>query len=63
MPLIPQDNSVKTTKSDPQQMVFLVTSPKFSISELILSKETFDEIETVIKAQEYWNIVFEEWNL
>lgn len=53
MPLIPQDNSVKTTKSDPQQMVFLVTSPKFSISELILSKETFDEIETVIKAQEY----------
>ena len=63
MPLIPQDNSVKTTKSDPQQMVFQVTSPKFSISELILSKETFDEIETVIKAQEYWNIVFEEWNL
>jgi len=44
-------------------MVFQVTSPKFSISELILSKETFDEIETVIKAQEYWNIVFEEWNL
>ena len=63
MPLIPQDNSVKTTKSDPQHMVFQVTSPKFSISELILSKETFDEIETVIKAQEYWNIVFEEWNL
>ena len=63
MPLIPQDNSVKTTKADPQKMVFQVTSPKFSISELILSKETFDEIETVIKAQEYWNKVFEEWNL
>lgn len=63
MPLIPPNNSEKTTKADSQQMIFQVTSPKFSISELILSKETFDEIDTVIKAQEYWNIVFEEWNL
>lgn len=64
MPLIPPTKSgTRTEKMDKPQMVFRLSSPKYSLSELILSPETLDEIETVIKAKEYWKKVFDEWNL
>lgn len=64
MPLIPPNNTVmKDGKKDIPQMIFQITSPKYAVSDLILSKKTSDEIETVIKAKEYWKKVFDEWNL
>lgn len=64
MPLIPPNNTVmKDEKKDIPQMIFQITSPKYAVSDLILSKKTSDEIETVIKAKEYWKKIFDEWNL
>lgn len=66
MPLIPtKSNSTPTNAKQPekQEIVFMVSKPKFKLSDLILSEKNFDELQTVIKAKEYWSKVFVEWNL
>lgn len=41
----------------------MVSKPKYRLSDLILSESNLDELQTVIKAKEYWNKVFVDWNL
>ncbi|MCM1508120.1 MAG: ATP-binding protein [Ruminococcus flavefaciens] len=62
MPLVPTKNSSNTANVK-QEVVFMVSKPKYKLSDLILSEKNLDELQTVIKAKEYWNRVFVEWNL
>ncbi len=70
MPLIPSNftSGAGTSAAAPkapekQEIAFFVSEPKFRLDDLILDDHTLDELETVIKAREYWNKVFIEWNL
>ena len=66
MPLVPTKsnlNSTNTKQPEKQEIAFIVSKPKFRLSDLILSEKNLDELQTVIKAKEYWNKVFVEWNL
>lgn len=66
MPLVPtknNSNQIKTEKSEKQEVAFMVSKPKFKLSDLILSEKNLDELNTVIKAKECWIKVFVEWNL
>lgn len=57
-----QGDNVKNRNSN-KEMSFAVTEPKYKINELILSESVIDELDTIIKAQECWKKVFDEWNL
>ena len=67
MPLIP--NTAKASSSVPKkaeekrESIFTFTEPRFRLSDLIVSDALYDELQTVIKAQQCWKKVFEEWNL
>ena len=72
MPLVPTKSSPPVTKPKPkpqppqpekQSISFMVSKPKYRLSDLILSESNLDELQTVIKAKEYWNKVFVDWNL
>jgi len=66
MPLVPTKNSLNpanTRQPEKQEIVFMVSKPKFKLFNLILSEKNLDELQTVIKAREYWSKVFIEWNL
>ncbi len=67
MPLVPTKNNLNTPitkQQDKQQEVaFMLSKPKFKLSDLILSEKNLDELKTVIKAKECWVKVFVEWNL
>ena len=68
MPFVsyPNSNLKKTevaSKNTKQEKVFLLSDPKFKLSDLIISSTLYDELQTIIKAQECWKKVFEEWNL
>lgn len=66
MPLVPtKNNSNPTITKQPEKrdVAFMISKPKFKLSELILSNENLDELKTVIKAKECWSKVFIEWNL
>lgn len=64
MPLVPAKNSMNEVKQQKNQEVFfMISKPKFKLSDLILSEKNLDELQTVIKAKEYWSKVFIEWNL
>lgn len=41
----------------------MASKPKYQLSDLVLSSRNLDELQTVIKAKEYWNKVFVDWNL
>lgn len=41
----------------------MASKPKYQLSDLVLSGRNLDELQTVIKAKEYWNKVFVDWNL
>lgn len=66
MPLVPTKNNSNPTitkQPEKQDVAFMISKPKFKLSELILSNENLDELKTVIKAKECWSKVFIEWNL
>ena len=65
MPLIPNKSpDMKTdNKKAEKTFNFELSEPKYSLSDLIISDRISDELETIIKAQECWKKVFEEWNL
>ncbi len=68
MPLVPTKNNsnqakTKTEKPEKQEVAFMISKPKFKLSDLILSDENLDELKTVIKAKECWVKIFVEWNL
>ncbi len=66
MPLVPvKSPSVPALMKPPEQkeVTFLVSKPKYQLSDLILQDATMDEIVTVVKARRYWNQVFVTWNL
>ena len=65
MPLVPTKSSPPVTMPKPkpqppekQSISFMVSKPKYRLSDLILSESNLDELQTVIKAKEYWNKVF-----
>ena len=74
MPFVPNSNSytsnpvdndtvtsVQTEKSECP--TFEYAEPKYSLSDLIIPDSLYEELQTIIKAQECWKKVFEEWNL
>lgn len=66
MPLIPTSGlsgSFNTKQTEKQETTFSVSKPLYALSDLIIDDKTLDELVTVIKAKEYWNRVFYEWNL
>ncbi len=74
MPLVPSDNNINRTGTPQAQksavptvnnreVAFAVSRPKYTISEMIITDKVRDEVDTIIKAQECWKKVFEEWNL
>ena len=57
MPLVPTKSSPPVTKPKPQppqpekqSISFMVSKPKYRLSDLILSESNLDELQTVIKA-------------
>ena len=61
MPLkSPETKKVSQLK---QETVFQISSPKYKLTDMIISDTLADELQTIIKAQECWNKVFIEWNL
>ena len=58
---VPQPSNTETEEK--QNSPFQFTEPKYSMSDLIVSEQLADELQTIIKAQECWKKVFEEWNL
>ncbi len=65
MPLIPNNSpNMKTDKKKAEKTFsFELSKPKYNITDLIISDKVSDELETIIKAQECWKKVFDEWNL
>ncbi|WP_295215549.1 ATP-binding protein [Ruminococcus sp.] len=70
MPFIPNNppkvNSTplpSSIKKEDRTTQFSFTDPKYKLSDLIISDSLNDELQTIIKAQECWRKVFEEWNL
>lgn len=66
VPLVPTKSNSdpnKTRQPEKQEIAFLISKPKYKLSDLILSEKNLDELQTVIKAKEYWSKVFVEWNL
>jgi SpoVK/Ycf46/Vps4 family AAA+-type ATPase len=63
MPLVPTKNGSEKKPLEPKTLQFKITKPLFKMQDLILTDETFDELDTVVKSQECWNKVFYEWNL
>ena len=66
MPLVPtKDKSIPSRQSQTEKQLvnFMASKPKYQLSDLVLSSRNLDELQTVIKAKEYWNKVFVDWNL
>lgn len=66
MPLVPtKDKSIPSRQSPTEKQLvnFMASKPKYQLSDLVLSSRNLDELQTVIKAKEYWNKVFVDWNL
>lgn len=66
MPLVPtKDKSISSRQSQTEKQLvnFMASKPKYRLSDLVLSSRNLDELQTVIKAKEYWNKVFVDWNL
>lgn len=66
MPLVPtKDKSIPSRQSQTEKQLvnFMASKPKYQLSDLVLSGRNLDELQTVIKAKEYWNKVFVDWNL
>lgn len=66
MPLVPtKDKSIPSRQSQTEKQLvnFMASKPKYQLSDLVLSNRNLDELQTVIKAKEYWNKVFIDWNL
>ena len=66
MPLVPtKDKSIPSRQSQTEKQFvnFMASKPKYQLSDLVLSSRNLDELQTVIKAKEYWNKVFVDWNL
>lgn len=66
MPLVPtKDKSISSRQSQTEKQLvnFMASKPKYQLSDLVLSGRNLDELQTVIKAKEYWNKVFVDWNL
>ena len=57
------DTAQKSKASEKPTIDFIVSSPKYTFDDLILSKSVLDELDTVVGAQKCWNKVFSEWNL
>lgn len=47
----------------PSTVSFTASEPLYSLNEIILSEETFDEIKTVINSRKNWDKVFMCWDL
>ena len=64
MPLVPtKDKSIPSRQSQTEKQLvnFMASKPKYQLSDLVLSGRNLDELQTVIKAKEYWNKVFVDW--
>lgn len=68
MPFVPntptsvkkQENETKTPLTEKN---FQLSYPKYQLSDLIITDTLYSELQTIIKAQQCWRKVFEEWNL
>lgn len=45
------------------QPEFRISVPRYSFDDLILPKDVTEELNTVVSAGQYWDIVFTKWNL
>jgi len=65
MPFISNDKPKvnKSSLNERKPISFEITSPKYKMSDLILSDELSDELFTIVKSQINWNKIFVEWNL
>ena len=50
-------------KNNQEAMEFREIEPIYNMSDLILEASVKEELNTIIKAQENWNLVFEKWGL
>ncbi len=55
--------ALKYPEKKEQAVRFASCTPKYSFSDLILAKETQEELQTVVAAHECWHTVFEKWGL
>ncbi len=60
---VPEETKVPPSPESQAVKTFEFTEPKYTLSDLIISDDLYEELQTIIKAQECWKKVFEEWNL
>lgn len=58
-----QYSQAKQQVNEPKPQQFTISSPKYSMDELIVTDELRDELQTVVSAQQCYTQVFEQWNL
>lgn len=56
-------NSSSRASSASTAIDFQLSDPKYQLQDLILSENTYDQLTTIIHAEECWNKVFDDWGL
>lgn len=57
-------NNIQTKNNEKEkQPVFRVSTPKYKLSDLVISEKAFDELQTIINAEKCWGTVFNVWGL
>lgn len=61
---VDKNNGISSRKENyKNEQQFKASEPKYQMSDLIISDSIYDEIVTVVRAQECWDKVFNRWNL
>lgn len=53
----------QSSENNVSDVVFIEESPRYSLDEIILSHEVYEQINTIVKSKIHWNKVFNEWGL
>lgn len=57
------DTTNQATKPKQNAAEFTLSSPKYSLADMIIPSETYDELTTIIEAEHNWKKVFIDWGL